>query len=153
MCPSFKRATNSHLKTPPVCARTFVKTKCLFLSAMFPKLVFEWRKLPTLGPWSLPILFRRVNVCAWRCARRARYCPPMEGGSKLHHHVGMFALPGTLQREKRVCTSVLSSLFILVAHFYANSRKVRAAVAMDMQNASFTDQSKGEEFQWVTRRF
>lgn len=77
----------------------------------------------------------------------------MKGGSKLHHHVGMFALPGTLQREKRVCTSVLSSLFILVPHFYANSRKVCAAVAMDMQNASFTDQSKGEEFQWVTRLF
>lgn len=55
----------------------------------------------------------------------ARYCPPIEGGSKLHHHVGMFALSGTLQRERKECAWVSSpsSLFIPASHFYAYSWK------------------------------
>lgn len=97
----------------------------------------------------------RVCVCAWRCGSRrallSAHRGEGRGGSKLHHHVGMFALPGLRECAASVlCRSKFP--FSAASHFHAkNSPKLCAVVAMDMQKASFTGRGEAEEFQWTVR--
>lgn len=102
-------------REPGLRARTQMDKKKMFTSPLFSRSPY----FPVNCGKSCRSAFKRktsrpdrlhfhTNECARVEVSPARYCAPSEGGSKLHHHVGMFAL----STEKGECVSFISTSLI-----------------------------------------
>lgn len=134
---------------PPSGARKQLKKEVIFLRVSVPERVFKLNRLPKVGPLSL---WPSLDSTLWMCAHggapaSALYCPPRWGREGENSIITWECLcflahcREEKERQRRECVCVPSTLVSFHSYFsfLCKLQRVSTVVAMDMQNASFTD--------------